>query len=113
MLITKLAINFVLLIIDPYPPPEKLSLSSVNLDLRLTVFTWSPISTNCPAIQYKPLASNCGSCPATTNHTTITCIDVPVDGSVCTFAVQSVVCRNIGGNMSDVFHGVLKGINHY
>jgi hypothetical protein len=85
-------------------------MNSANLDLRLTVFNWNPISTHCPAIQYKIIASNCGNCPTITNHTTVTCTNVPIDGSMCTFAVQSVVCGNVSGNMSDVFHGVLKGI---
>ena len=38
------------------------------------------------------LESNCGSCPTTTNYTTVTCTDVPTNGSTCTLAVQTVVC---------------------
>ena len=41
---------------------------------------------------YNILASNCGSCPTTTNHTNVTCTDIPTNGSTCTLAVQTVVC---------------------
>ena len=36
-----------------------------------------------------------------TNHTNVTCTDVPNNDSICTFAVQTVVCGNIAGNTSD------------
>ena len=64
-------------------------------------FTWSPVAPDCPTVYYNILASNCGSCPTTTNHTTVTCTDVPTNGSTCTFAVQTVVCGNVFGNSSD------------
>ena len=32
---------------------------------------------DCPAIHYNILASNCGSCPTTTNLTTVTCTNAP------------------------------------
>ena len=65
------------------------------------MFSWSPVVPDCPAIHYNILASNCGSCPTTTNHTNVTCTDVPTNGGTCTFAVQTVACRNITGNASD------------
>ena len=56
----------------------------------------------CPAIHYNILASNCGSCPTTINDTTVTCTDVPTTGSTsCNFAIQTVVCGNNTGNISD------------
>ena len=33
--------------------------------------------------------------------TTVTCTDVPANGNVCSFALQTVVCRNIIGNFSN------------
>ena len=95
----------------PYPSPEKISVSAVNLGLKEITFTWSPVTPNCPAIifYYDILASNCGSCPTTTNHTNVTCIDVPTDGSTCVFAIRTVVCGNITGNVSDEAQGVFKG----
>ena len=68
----------------------------------LVTVNWSPVASDCPAIHYNILASNCGSCPTTTNHTPVTCTDVPTNGSMCTFAVQTVVCGTIAGNWSDI-----------
>ena len=62
----------------------------------------------CPVLHYDILASNCGSCPTTTTNTTVTCTDVPTDGSVCTFAVQTVVCGNIYGTMNNTVQVHLK-----
>ena len=55
-------------------------------------------------LHYNILALNCGSCPTTTNHTTLTCTDVPTDGSACVFSVQTVVCGNLAGNFSDMIN---------
>ena len=63
-------------------------------------FTWRLLVPRCRDIHYIILASNCGGCPTTTKNTTVTCTDVPTDGSVCTFTVQTVVCGNIAGNSS-------------
>ena len=76
-------------------------MSVANFSSRELVFKWSPVATVCRALHYNILSSNCGSCPTTTTNTTVTCTDVPTDGSVCTFAVQTVVCGNITGNVSD------------
>ena len=57
-------------------------------------FNWSA-SSHCyhdRVISYNILASNCGSCPTTTNHTNVTCTDVPTDDSWCNFSVQSEAC---------------------
>ena len=62
---------------------------------------WSHSLSDCPSIHYTILSSNCGSCPTTTTNTTITCTDVPSNGGVCTFAVQTVVCENITGSYSN------------
>ena len=83
------------------PPPNKLYVSTANFISRHLTFSWSPVAPDCSAIHYNILASNCGSCPTTTNHTEITCTNVPTDGSECTFAVQTVACGNITGNTSD------------
>ena len=77
-----------------------LSSAPLTYSSRELTFSWSPVAPDCPAIHYNILASNCGSCPTTTNHTTVTCTDVPANDSVCTFAVQTVVCGNITGDTS-------------
>ena len=84
-----------------YPPPNALYIRAANFALKELTFSWSPVAPDCPLIHYNILASNCGSCPTTTNHTNITCTDVPINGSNCTFAVQTVVCGNLAGNASE------------
>ena len=84
-----------------FPPPNTLHTSAVNLDSSELTFSWSPVAPDCPAIHYNILASKCGSCPTTTNHTNVTCIDVPINGSTCTITVQTISCGNIAGNVSD------------
>ena len=78
----------------PFPPPDAIFIALVNFGLKEITFTWNPVAPDCPAIHYNILASNCGSCPKTTNHTTVTCTDVH-NGSMCMLAVQTVVCGNI------------------
>ena len=77
-------------------------ISHIDIGLRQLSFSWSPVAPECPGIYYNILASNCGSCPTTTNHTTVTCTDVPTDGQVCTFATQNVICGKIKGNTNYV-----------
>ena len=80
-------------------PTNKLEISDINFSPRQLTFSWSPVAPDCPAIHYNILASNCGSCPTTTNHTNVTCTDVPTNGT-CIFAAQTVVCGNIAGDTS-------------
>ena len=87
--------------VENISPPEKVYITEVNLKLKLVTVNWSPVDSDCPALHYNILPSNCGSCPTTTTNITVTCTDVPTDGSVCTFAVQTVVCGNIFSNSSD------------
>ena len=94
--------------------PNNINWMAVCLDLQSDLaFNWSSVTPDCPAIHYNILSSNCGSCPTTTTHTTVTCTDVPTDGSMCTFALETVVCGNVTGNLSDNVQGILKGIRYY
>ena len=88
--------------------PSTIYTSLVDRDSRQITFTWSPVSPNCHAVLYNIQASNCGSCPTTTNHTTVTCTDIPTDVDICMFAVQAIICGNIHRNFSDVIHIALK-----
>ena len=83
------------------PLANDVHISAINFGSRQLEFIWSSVAPDCPAIHYNILASNCGSCPTTTNHTNVTCTDVPTNGSVCTFAIRSAVCGDITGNISD------------
>ena len=98
--------------VAPYPPPDKVSISLVDLSSRRLTFIWSSVAPDCPTIHYNILSSNCGSCPTTTTYTTVTCTDVPTDGDMCTLALETVVCGNVTGNLSDIVQGILKGIIH-
>ena len=71
-----------------------------GLNSNIISFNWSQTSFGCPATHYIILASECGTCPKTTNLTTVTCTDVPTDGRMCIFAVQTVFCGNISGEVS-------------
>ena len=62
------------------------------------MFGWSPVAPDHSALHYDIITSNCGSCPNTTTNTITTCTDVPTHGSVCTLAIQTVVCGNIIGD---------------
>jgi hypothetical protein len=88
--------------IGPVLSPKGISLRYyVDLHSQQLTFTWSPIASDCPAIHYNILASNCGDCPTTTNYTNVTCNNVPTDGNTCIFAVQTVFCTNITSNQSN------------
>ena len=90
--------SLIIAFIAPSEPPETLYMSNADLVSRKLTFNWS---TDCPAmLHYNIRASNCGSCPTTTNHTNVTCTNVQTNGSLCTFAVQSVVCGSITGQFS-------------
>ena len=83
--------------------PESISWATTLSQLyTIRAFTWNVHSSGCPALHYNIMTSNCGSCPTTTNHTNATCTDVPTDGSLCTFSVQTVVCGSIDGGINQV-----------
>ena len=75
-------------------------MSNIDFISKQLTFYWSSISADCPAIHYNILASNCGSCPTITNHTTVTCTDVLTNGNTCTFALQTLACGNVTSNRS-------------
>ena len=91
--------------------PDKLYISKVGFHSNRLTFYWNSTVTDCSTVQYKILASNCGSCPTATNHTTVTCTDVP-NNDVCVFMVSTVVCENIITNQSGVINVTLDTIVH-
>ena len=96
-----------MLFIAPYPPPNDGHLAEATPEQLM--FQWSPIDPNCQIIQYRITAVNCGTCPNTTFHTSVTCRGVIADGRLCSFAIQAVVCNNIASNMSLNVQVILKG----
>ena len=86
----------------PFPPITDIIRRATN---SLLIIKWNPVVPDCSAIHYNILASSCGSCPTTTNHTNITCTDtVLTNNSMCTFTIQTVVCGNISGNSSAIMY---------
>ena len=70
--------------------------------------TWSMAS--CSNTAYNIIiASNCGTCPTTTRNQTAECIDFVANGTVCTFAIQEVVCGNMSGPVSNTVNVTLQG----
>ena len=88
---------------DPPSPPENVHLSEVDRN-RLD-FTWDPVQTTCPVVEYKVTSVNCGVCPTATHNTSITCVvdDVTtVIDNLCILSIQSIVCGVTGENRSNV-----------
>ena len=80
-------------------------------------FSWRHVQiNNCSATRYNIIADRCGArCPNTTTHNTITCTGWTITRSPCTFsfALQTVVCEDITGNMSNPLIIILKGIDKH
>ena len=95
------------LYIDPFPPPDDISLSEIRPGPELK-FNWT--RKNCLMISYS-ITSDCGNCPTSTAINTAVCINVPIDDRVCLFAVRTVVCGNIDGTQSNSLSVTLKGMS--
>ena len=58
---------------------------------------------NCPRIYYSIMASNCGECPEITTNNKVTCTGNYIqllNNHQCSFAVQTIVCDEIIGDVS-------------
>ena len=88
-------------------PPNDVCLVDVQSG-RIT-FNWTSVDALFDSISYNIISSNCGRCPSQTTNTTATCSDIVALGQVCAFAVQTVVCDNITGNMTHPVHVILRG----
>lgn len=81
------------------PPATNISYALARTEQSVILtFSWIVSVLGCHDVIFNIQASNCGICPPATKYTNATCTDVPTDGSMCTFAVQTVVCGNITGN---------------
>ena len=74
-----------------FSSPTALFISQADFVSRQITFNWSEVITDC-SIYYNIIALNCGSCPNTTDLTAVTCTNVPSDGTMCKFAVKTVLC---------------------
>ena len=93
---------------DPLPPPTNVQLVDVNSEQL--VFNWSSVESNCSTLQYS-IESDCGTC-TNTEMTLATCsVDLSaITYDMCNFAIQSVVCGNVSGILSDPLSITMKGM---
>ena len=91
---------------NPYPPPNDVNLTDIG-EGQVT-FNWSSF---CSSIDYV-ITSDCGTCPVTTNTTSVTCLGLQLptqsDGVVCSINVSSSVCGVIGNPSTP---GILAGVH--
>ena len=52
--------------------PDKIYISKVGFHPNQLTFQWNSVAPDCSTVHYNILASICGSCPTTTNHTNVT-----------------------------------------
>ena len=95
---------------EPFSPPNDIKIS--NIGRTHLTFNWSCVATSesCNVIIYNINASNCGICPNSTTSNAVTCSSIPVDGSTCTFSIDTEVCNNITGQGSNIVIVSPKGI---
>ena len=82
------------------------------------IFTWNDSEiiqqthsfSDFNSIVYNIIVSNCGTCPNSTTSLSATCVYFIADGSVCSFALQAVVCGNRFSPISDPVNIQIKGI---
>ena len=71
------------------------------------MFSWIPVTAQCPYIQYVITSRNCGLCLNVTNTTSVLCTNYNYnsvnahENRTCIFAVQTEVCGSLIGNRSD------------
>lgn len=93
--------------LEKHPPLDNVHLSSVNS--RSLTFNWNPVNSSCHFLGYSIVSRRCGVCPTNTADTSVTCHNVPVDGLVCMFQVQTTICNNNHGPLSTSVPVTLKG----
>ena len=98
----------------PLAPPRASDLQLVEANNTHLRFSWSPVSLCCPSIQYHIVASNqCGECPTTTTANTVTCsgnYTQLTSDHPCSFAVRTVVCDDLIGDVSIAVTVPIEGI---
>lgn len=94
--------------IEPYPSPSDVRLIEASFE-QLT-FQWSPIISTCDSVSYGIAAVNCGNCPITTEHITAFCTNFVINNNNnCRFAVRTVACGNVFGDLSQEISVSLTG----
>ena len=92
--------------VDDIPSP-KVELTDVKPGMLY--FLWK-LDYSCPSIHFI-ITSDCGSCMNTlyeTSSSTVCSVTVSTTAEMCTFAVRSIVCRNIMSTQSNEVKVMLK-----
>ena len=94
--------------IDPIPIPTNVHLDDVSPS-QLT-FKWNPVASDCLPLHYNT-KSKCGVCINSTDSPSVNCSILPVNSTqrMCNFAVKSIACNDIAGNLSKTVDVMLKG----
>ena len=95
---------------EPLPPPSNVRLTYLSASEGVLIFKWDAVMSSCEVL-YNIMAKNCGTCPKTTNSTSVMCTtDLKKSRQQsCSFAVQTVICNNITGNITEEVHVILQG----
>ena len=95
----------------PFLPPNDVHLVKANFSE--ISFHWSDVSTSCPGIHYRIVASNCGQCPEVTSKSLVICngnYSHLINGLQCSFAVQTIICGDIVGDASVPVDVTMDGV---
>ena len=86
----------------------KVNLTKVNRG-ELT-FSWSPLASNCPTVQYNITSTDCGNCTRHTTNTSTTCAITLASTEIrnCTFSVRGEL-HGFAGRPSSPITVTLKG----
>ena len=90
--------------------PDNIRLTDIKL--KHLIFSWNKSVhsfSDTDFVVYNIIVSNCGTCPNLTNSLSATCVDFVADGSVCSFALQAVVCGNRLSPISNPVKIVITG----
>ena len=77
-------------------------------------FSWENVALNCLSLSYGIDASGCGTCPSTTNSTSVTCFGIQLGGTAqtCNISVRAITCGNITGDYSEPLTTTLQGLQN-
>ena len=95
-------------IINVHTPLPILTIQLLSVNPSELLFNWNSVDSNCSSLQYS-IISDCGTCSINL-QTNISCnIGQPTTTEdMCSFAIQSVLCDNITGNLSAPISVTLK-----
>lgn len=91
---------------EPVWSPTDVHMSDIS-SIFIT-FSWSAVASDCRNIKYNLHAENCGICPIATVHTAVSCNNPVIDGRVCHFRAESVICGITAEDFSNLVTVTLK-----